>query len=380
MTGVIARERVPGFERLLWRACRGNVFLRRVPIDEPMQDPATGDDIHKEVFIVFYQGEQLGNRVKKICEGYEATIYPCPSSPQSRRELREGVKTRILDLQNVLNRTEDHRRQVLANIAFKLGGWLVQVKKIKAIFHTMNKFNVDSTRKSLIAEVWYPIARHDEIQDALNDGTARAGSDMRAILNDIPHDSKPPTAYFTTKFTRGFQSIVDAYGVATYREVNPGPFTIITFPFLFAVMFGDLGHGFLMFLTALMLVLKENSLKNFNGGEIWDTMFNGRYIILLMGLFSMYTGFVYNDIFSKSITLGSSGWHVDPTEVPVNVTGSASLELRAPYLDKNGTLHEGDFRYPYVFGMDPVGVCVCGCVCVCVRERERECVCEGVRV
>jgi len=109
-----------------------------------------------------------------------------------------------------------------------------------------------------------------------------------------------------------------------------------------------------MFLTALMLVLKENSLKNFNGGEIWDTMFNGRYIILLMGLFSMYTGFVYNDIFSKSITLGSSGWHVDPTEVPVNVTGSASLELRAPYLDKNGTLHEGDFRYPYVFGMDPI--------------------------
>lgn len=73
-------------------------------------------------------------------------------------------------------------------------------------------------------------------------------------------------------------------------------------------MFGDLGHGFLMMLTAAALIIGEKRLKNFDGGEIWDTMFNGRYIIFLMGLFSMYTGFIYNDIFSKSISLGSSGY------------------------------------------------------------------------
>lgn len=42
--------------------------------------------------------------------------------------------------------------------------------------------------------------------------------------------------------------------------VPTAPYTIITFPFLFAVMFGDMGHGLLMTCAALYLVIRESRL------------------------------------------------------------------------------------------------------------------------
>ena len=41
VAGVVPRERIPAFERMLWFACRGNVFMRHEPIDRPIEDPAT---------------------------------------------------------------------------------------------------------------------------------------------------------------------------------------------------------------------------------------------------------------------------------------------------------------------------------------------------
>lgn len=40
VAGVILRERIPAFERMLWRACRGNVFLRQAEIESPLEDPS----------------------------------------------------------------------------------------------------------------------------------------------------------------------------------------------------------------------------------------------------------------------------------------------------------------------------------------------------
>ncbi|XP_068908901.1 V-type proton ATPase 116 kDa subunit a 1 isoform X2 [Tenebrio molitor] len=346
VAGVILRERIPAFERMLWRACRGNVFLRQAEIETPLEDPSTGDQVYKSVFIIFFQGDQLKTRVKKICEGFRATLYPCPEAPGDRREMAMGVMTRIEDLNTVLGQTQDHRHRVLVAAAKNIKNWFVKVRKIKAIYHTLNLFNLDVTQKCLIAECWVPVLDFENIQLALRRGTERSGSSVPPILNRMETLEDPPTYNHTNKFTSGFQNLIDAYGVATYREMNPTPYTIITFPFLFAVMFGDLGHGLLMAFFGGWMVLKEKPLAaKKSDNEIWNIFFGGRYIIFLMGLFSMYTGLIYNDVFSKSLNIFRSNWVIN------NITKKDALSNDYMMLDPA----EGDYvDYPYPIGMDPV--------------------------
>ncbi|XP_013164750.1 PREDICTED: V-type proton ATPase 116 kDa subunit a isoform 1 isoform X2 [Papilio xuthus] len=345
VAGVILRERIPAFERMLWRACRGNVFLRQAEIDSPLEDPSSSDQVYKSVFIIFFQGDQLKTRVKKICEGFRATLYPCPEAPADRREMAMGVMTRIEDLNTVLGQTQDHRHRVLVAAAKNIKNWFVKVRKIKAIYHTLNLFNLDVTQKCLIAECWVPALDLETIQLALRRGTERSGSSVPPILNRMETMENPPTYNRTNKITVAFQNLIYAYGVASYREVNPAPYTIITFPFLFAVMFGDLGHGAIMAAFGFWMCYKEKPLQAKKiDSEIWNIFFGGRYIILLMGLFSMYTGLIYNDIFSKSLNIFGSSWRN-------NYKNDTLVANKLLQLNPDS---EDYIQTPYPFGIDPV--------------------------
>lgn len=152
VAGVIQRERVAGFERMLWRISRGNVFLRQAEIGTSLEDPSTGNPLYKTVFVAFFQGEQLKSRIKKVCAGYHASLYPCPSQFDERQDMLKGVQTRLEDLKMVLNQTQDHRQRVLLSVAKELPAWIIMVIKMKAIYHTLNLFNMDVTKKCLIGE------------------------------------------------------------------------------------------------------------------------------------------------------------------------------------------------------------------------------------
>ena len=45
VTGLVAKAKAQAFERVLFRATRGNMFLKQATIDEPVVDPATGEEV-----------------------------------------------------------------------------------------------------------------------------------------------------------------------------------------------------------------------------------------------------------------------------------------------------------------------------------------------
>lgn len=71
----------------------------------------------------------------------------------------------------MLSQTQDHRHRVLVAAAKNIKVWFIKVRKIKAIYHTLNMFNLDVTQKCLISECWCPVNDLEKIQMALRRGT-----------------------------------------------------------------------------------------------------------------------------------------------------------------------------------------------------------------
>ncbi|GAA5968109.1 hypothetical protein JCM11641_003734 [Rhodosporidiobolus odoratus] len=318
VAGTIDRARMGTFERVLWRVLRGNLYMNTAEIDDSVLpvpaslagDSAGGEEkkLRKNVFIIFAHGADLLDKIRKIAESMGATLFSIDSSADKREDKLREVTSRIEDLNSVLYNTNQTRRNELAKIAESISAWWALVRKEKVIFSTLNLWQWDQGRKTLVAEGWVPSRDIQNVQAALKRASENAGTSVSALLHELRTTKTPPTFHRTNKFTEGFQAIIDAYGIGSYQEVNPGLFTVITFPFLFAVMFGDIGHGILMTLSAGALILMEKRFKKGTGSEIFDTFYYGRYIIFLMGIFAIYTGFIYNDIFSLSLHLGPSQW------------------------------------------------------------------------
>lgn len=83
-----------------------------------------------------------------------------------------------------MGQTQDHRHRVLVAAAKNIKSWFIKVRKIKAIYHTLNLFNLDVTQKCLIAECWVPVLDMEAIQLALRRGTVSA-IDVHFVLLDI---------------------------------------------------------------------------------------------------------------------------------------------------------------------------------------------------
>jgi V-type H+-transporting ATPase subunit a len=346
ITGVVAAEEKVRFERMIFRATRGNCYLRFAPIRQPIADPETGLAIEKSVFIIFYKSESIELKLKRICDAFSAHRYSLPDMDDAAsvdRMLTENAQE-LVDSRTVLLKNQDTRYRLCQLLAKHTERWTWIVLREKAVYHSLNMFKADVSGM-LRGEGWVVKESSDDVREAVERAHANMDLAMPSLVDLVPQPwPTPPTHFITNKFTYGYQEFVNTYGIPRYREANPALFTAATFPFLFGVMYGDIGHGLFLFCAGLYMLWNEKANENAKLGEMGDGLHTGRYMITMMGFFAVYAGLIYNDCFSLGLNLFGSRYRFEGQSEGAVEEGNVAENV-AEY---------GSVASVYPFGLDPI--------------------------
>ena len=96
---------------------------------------------------------------------------------------------------------------------------------------------------------------------------------------------KPPTYFKENEFMAPMQLMVATYGIPRYQEYSPALFSTVTFPFLFGVMFGDIGHGLGLFIGGALLMAYSSEIKHH---KVLHMFYPYRFLITMMGFFATF--------------------------------------------------------------------------------------------
>lgn len=355
VAGVIPQAEQDRFARALFRTTHGNTFTHFQQIPEPIQEPKTGKEIHKSVFVIYFQDHRAGSsmsamceRINKICNSFGVSTYRWPTSREAAEEMQSSLQVHVEDQGRLLRAHESFvRHEAVALLEQSRPGgnsiiedWRLLCMKEKAIYATLNLFEGNM---NLRASCWYPTAEEDQIRAMLiRQSSQQQGCSSAMLVSDRTLPRKTPPTYIRRNiFTGVFQDLVDTYGLPRYGEANPALFTAVTFPFLFAIMFGDIGHGGVLLAVGIWAVWNAESFK-----YTIPQLYQGRYMLCMMGFFATYAGFIYNDMFSVGLNLFGSRWIED--EAQTKGGEGNVINFKSAYDIKN----EGG-PGPYPLGIDP---------------------------
>ncbi|KAL9270268.1 V-type proton ATPase subunit a1-like protein [Drosera capensis] len=128
--GIINKEKVLTFERMLFRATRGNMLFHQAAADEQIIDPISAGMVEKTIFVVFFSGEQARMKILKICDAFGANCYPVPEEITRQRQITKEVLSRLSDLETTLDAGIRHRNKALTSIGLQLNKWMNMVSFI----------------------------------------------------------------------------------------------------------------------------------------------------------------------------------------------------------------------------------------------------------
>lgn len=229
-----------------------------------------------------------GAEVEKIVKAHHAEIFSIPKDlPHKTKEALREVNNRLKDNSEKEKAISGSLHKLDVENKNNLPAWKETIENILTILNA--KKNMLQSGRLATIKGFVPkknkVALDEKVHSLL-------GEKAIVLQNDASGSEKTPTKINNNRFVRPFEEVTKLYGLPHYGEVDPTPFMAISFPILFGLMFGDMGHGLILMIGGFavgMLVKKNQGIKNL------------AFILALCGLAATIAGALFGEFFGKEL-------------------------------------------------------------------------------
>jgi len=226
--------------------------------------------------------------VEKIVKAHHAEIFSIPKDmPHNAKDALKEVKDRLKDSADKEKAISESLSKLGKENKTSLSTWKENAENILALLNAEKKM-LQSGRLVTIkgfAPKKNMVALKEKVHSLLGEKAIVLQEDP-AKVEDIP------TKISNNRFVKPFEVITKLYGLPNYGEVDPTPYMAISFPILFGLMFGDMGHGLILLVggfTVGMLVKKNQGIKDM------------AYILAMCGFAATIAGALFGECFGKEL-------------------------------------------------------------------------------
>ena len=114
------------------------------------------------------------------------------------------------------------------------------------------------------------------------------------------NDNVPNVIKHHPRLFEGFERLTFSLGYPRKGEINPTYLMAFTFPFLFGIMFADVGQGAILFIGGILLYIMRGKVDFNKVGGILQGLLRSAGIIMFCGISSMAFGYLFGEYFGPS--------------------------------------------------------------------------------
>jgi len=244
-------------------------------------------EIDKETVIFLVYPKKIKEKIDSILKNAYFKDYGLPSEASLGGEGIVLMGLSLVELEDEELWVEKRMKELLR----KSQPVLEKLKRSITYYQSLNLIEKEivSTKDVVLISGWVPDKKFEKLKSTIENITDKKCAITSLADYEVMEKERivPPTKLSNPSFLKSFEGLVLNFGVPKYGEIDPTVIVAFSYVIMYGVMFGDVGHGLVLFLIGLLglFVKKISFIRSISN------------IICYVGLSSAFFGLLYGSVF-----------------------------------------------------------------------------------